>query len=244
MAHLFETLPRPIIFAHRGASRYAPQNTLAAFRLALEQQADGIELDVRLSADGHLIVIHDATVRHLTNGRGWVARMTLAQLQALDAGNGEHLPTLDEVFDLVGKKLLINVELKPIVRDTQTLSEKVAQTIRRHDLTQTVICSSFNPMALKALARCAPEIPRGVLIPTGFLASRVAAWAGRSLNYQTLHPDFQDVLSGEFAPAHHPAHPIFTYTVNDEAYMRKLFEMGVAGIFTDDPPLAQRVRGS
>jgi glycerophosphoryl diester phosphodiesterase len=243
MPHLLEALPHPAVIAHRGASRYAPQNTLAAFRLAMEQKADGLELDVRLSADGHLMVIHDATVRHLTNGRGWVANLTLAQLQALDAGQGEHVPTLDEVFETVGNQLLINVELKPLLRHTQSLAEKVAETVQRHHLAETVICSSFNPPALKALAWCAPEIPRGLLLPSGLVPARLLAWAGRTTPYQTLHPEYHDVLHGEYAPVHHPTHRIFTYTVNEETDMRRVFDMGVAGIFTDDPPLARRVRG-
>lgn len=244
MTHRLNTLPRTAIIAHRGASRYAPQNTLAAFQLAMEQQADGIELDVRLSADGHLIVIHDASVRHTTNGRGWVANMTLAELQKLDAGQGEKLPTLDEVFALVGDQMLINVELKPILRHTKLLAEKVAQTVHQFHLEQSVISSSFSPPALKALRQFAPEIPRGLLLPTGIFPARFAALAGRTLTYQTLHPDFHDVLGGVFTPERYPEHPIFTYTVNEEAEMRALFTVGVAGIFTDDPLLAQRVRGN
>lgn len=236
-------IPRPAIIAHRGASRYAPENTIAAFRLACEQGADGIEFDVRLSADEHLVVIHDASVRRTTNGQGWVARLALAELRKLDAGQGEQVPTLDEVFDALGKQRLLNVELKPILRHTHLLSEKVAQAIQRHHLEETVICSSFSPLALKALARYAPEIPRGLLLPAGFIPAHLAAWAGRTLTYLTLHPDYHDVLGGVFLPARYPAHPIFTYTVNDEAEMHKLFDAGVAGIFTDDVPLARRARG-
>ena len=277
MPHLLHDLPHPAIIAHRGASRYAPENTLAAFQLAVEQGADGVELDVRLSADGHLVVIHDASISHTTNGRGrrWVhrvANMTLVGLRELDAGNGEKIPTLDEVFETLGRQLLINVELKPLLGmavvgwahphspssspNTQMLAEKVAHTVLRHALQEVVICSSFNPLALKALARCAPEIPRGLLLPAGFIPSRLAAryfvsaLAGRTLTYQTLHPNYRDVLKGALLPVRQPGGPrVFTYTVNDEAEMVQLFKRGmdgsfpVDGIFTDDPLLARRVRG-
>lgn len=244
MAHLLENLPCTTIIAHRGASHYAPQNTLAAFQLALEQRADGIELDVRLSADGHLVVIHDATVRHTTNGQGWVANMSLDELRKLDAGQGERIPTLEEVFALVGDKLLINVELKPILRHTRLLAEKVAHSVRQFHLAETVICSSFSPPALRALSQYAPEIPRGILLPKGIFPAGLVALVGRTLTCQTLHPDYHDVLNGVFTPEHYPAYPIFTYTVNEESEMRTLIAMGIAGIFTDDPPLAQRVRGN
>ncbi|NUM44464.1 MAG: glycerophosphodiester phosphodiesterase [Anaerolineales bacterium] len=242
MTHLLETLPHPAIIAHRGASRYAPQNTLAAFQLAVDQQADGIEFDVRLSADGIPVVIHDASVRHTTNGRGWVANMTLAALRKLDAGQGETIPTLDEVLETVGGKLLLNIELKPLLRNTPALAEKVAQAVHRYHLEETVICSSFSPPALSALARSAPGIPRGVLLPRGVFPARLAQLVGRTLMYQTLHPDYHDVLGGVFPSAHHPANRIFTYTVNEDTDMRQLFALGV-NIFTDDPLLAQQVRG-
>src|SRR5512145_1023455 len=100
---MLETLPRPVIFAHRGASAHAPENTLAAFELAIAQQADAVELDVKLTADGQVIVFHDSTVDRTTNGHGKVQDMTLAELKALDAGSflgsqfaGEKIPTLEE----------------------------------------------------------------------------------------------------------------------------------------------------
>ncbi|HBY09528.1 MAG TPA: glycerophosphodiester phosphodiesterase, partial [Chloroflexi bacterium] len=111
-------LPRPAIFAHRGASAYAPENTLAAFKLAVDQGADAIELDAKLCADGQIIVIHDQTVERTSNGAGKVADLPLSALQELDAGSwfglefkGEPIPTLDEVFEAVGQKIFINIEL-------------------------------------------------------------------------------------------------------------------------------------
>src|SRR5512140_263558 len=112
-------LPRPVVFAHRGASAHAPENTLASFDLAFAQGADAIELDAQLTADGEIVVFHDATLDRATDGTGRLSQKTLAELRALDAGSsfspkhrGEKIPLLEEVFDAVGKKLFINVELK------------------------------------------------------------------------------------------------------------------------------------
>ena len=129
---------RPLNIAHRGASAYAPGNTLAAFRLALEMGADGFELDVMLSADGHLVVIHDDTVDRTTDGRGPVRQKTLAELKTLDAGKfdarfaGERIPTLQEVLDLVaGNRAFVIVELKADSLRGNGLEEKEEPEMRR-----------------------------------------------------------------------------------------------------------------
>jgi len=129
---------RPLVFAHRGASHAAPQNTLAAFQEAARLGADGIELDVHLSADGVPVVIHNDTVNATTDGHGLVGELSLAQLKALDAGSsfgpafaGERIPTLAEVFEAVGRKLLINVELKAQKNATVELENTVAALVPR-----------------------------------------------------------------------------------------------------------------
>jgi len=109
---MLKDLPKPAVIAHRGACAYAPENTLAAFELAVQQQADAIELDATLSADGHVVVIHDTTVNRTTDGSGAVNNLSLAAIKELDAGSyydiafrGERIPTLSEVFETVGKKI-------------------------------------------------------------------------------------------------------------------------------------------
>ncbi|MFZ4814035.1 MAG: glycerophosphodiester phosphodiesterase, partial [Phototrophicaceae bacterium] len=121
----------PLVFGHRGAMAYAPMNTLAAFELAAQQGAHGIELDVWLSADDALVVIHDFEVNHTTNGEGRVGSMSLAEIKALDAGSwfspefaGTQIPTLDEVFETVGKKVFVNVEIKSVSMDNQTIVQR------------------------------------------------------------------------------------------------------------------------
>jgi glycerophosphoryl diester phosphodiesterase len=165
-----QQLPKPTIFAHRGASAYAPENTLAAFKLAIEQKAPAIELDAKLSADGQIMVIHDQTVNRTTQGSGKVGEMTLAALRELDAGihftppfKGEKIPTLEEVFETVGKQIFINVELTNYASILDDLPEKAATLVKRFGLTSSILFSSFNPLALLRAKRIVPEVPIGLL---------------------------------------------------------------------------------
>src|SRR6266508_4216831 len=147
---MLESLPRPVIFAHRGASAHAPENTLAAFELALAQQADGIELDVKLSSDGQVVVCHDSTVDRTTDGKGRIKDLPLAELKKLDAGSffsekfhGEKIPTLEEVFESVGKRTFINVELTNYNSPRDQLVETVCMLVKKCGLQQRVMFSSF-----------------------------------------------------------------------------------------------------
>ncbi len=140
---------RPLIIAHRGASADAPENTLAAFVLAKTQGSDGIELDVQLSRDGCPVVIHDFTLGKSTNGQGLVQQQTVAELQALDAGEGQSIPTLDEVFETLGSNFLYNVELKTAVFRDNGLAAVVADRIQAHHLERQTVVSSFNPWAVR-----------------------------------------------------------------------------------------------
>ena len=145
-------------------------NTLPSFELALEQGADGIELDVRLTRDGELVIMHDNSVDATTNSSGHVADLTLAELQALDAGAwfneafcGTHVPTLDEVFEAVGQRTRINVEIKAESARGNGIEMKVAEVIRRHSLERSVIISSFNPITLRRFRQHVPQVPIGYL---------------------------------------------------------------------------------
>src|SRR5215210_3020763 len=145
-----ESLPQPVIFAHRGASVHAPENTLSAFELALTQNADAIELDVKLSADGRSVVIHDSTVDRTTGSHGRVKDLSFAQLRALDAGGffsekyrREKIPSLEEVFETVGKRTFINVELTNYSTPRDALVETVCALVKKCGLQEHVMFSSF-----------------------------------------------------------------------------------------------------
>lgn len=246
---MLDHFPRPLIFAHRGASAHAPENTLAAFELALEHGADGVELDAKLSADGHVVVIHDATVDRTTDGHGRVAQMPLAALRELDAGarfseafRGQRLPLLEEVFEAVGKRAFINVELTNYTTPRDDLVEKVCALIERHGLQKRLLLSSFFAANLNRAARLLPEAPRALLALSGWMG-----WWARSFGfafgeYQALHPYLRDVTRQQIGRVHRLHRRIHVWTVNDAGEMCRLLEWGVDGLFSDDPRLAVEVR--
>jgi len=238
---MLNSLPSPVIFAHRGASAHAPENTLAAFLLAYEKKADAIELDVKLSADGVPVVIHDPTVDRTTNGTGRVADLRLPALKELDAGEGQQIPTLDEVFAAVGGKMLINVELTNYKTRNDALVEKVAEVVERHALAEKIIFSSFLPKNLRRAAEILPQTPRGLLaLPNiwGWFARRITFQSG---DFQALHPHLRDASQREIEQVHAQGKRVHVWTVNEPEDMRRLAEWGVDGIFTDDPELAVKV---
>ncbi|GAB4470892.1 MAG: glycerophosphodiester phosphodiesterase [Anaerolineales bacterium] len=244
--HKLFTLNRPIIFAHRGASKYAPENTLAAFELAGKQNAPAIELDVTLSKDRRVVVFHDANIERLTGYNRKINQMNLDEIKQLDVGSyfdpsfkGEKIPTLEEVFDFVGAKMLINIELKNYSTPFDPLPQFVADLVEKWKLNNSVFFSSFNPIALWKIKKLLPEIPIALLALDGKAGWLARSWAGEICPYQAIHPYYTDV-NPEFISYHHKkGHLVNVYTVNDASLMRSLFSIGVDGIFTDDPLLAQ-----
>ncbi|MEW6240438.1 MAG: glycerophosphodiester phosphodiesterase family protein [Chloroflexota bacterium] len=240
--------PTPIVFGHRGACAHAPENTLASFELALAQGAGGLELDAKLSADGHVVVHHDATLERTTNGRGRVSQTPLSVLRELDAGSffsekfrGEKIPTLDEVFEAIGKRAFINVELTNYSTPCDALVEKVVELVKRHGLQKRILFSSFFASNLKKAAALLPETPRGLLALGGWMGAWARSFDFAFGNYQALHPYLTDVSARQVSRVHQLKRRIHVWTVNAAEDMRRLFSWHVDGIFTDDPALAVKV---
>jgi glycerophosphoryl diester phosphodiesterase len=245
---MYANLPRPTIFAHRGSSAHAPENTLAAFELAIRQGADAIELDAKLTADGQVVVIHDPTVNRTTGAVGAVRELSLAELKKLDAGShfdfgfrGEPIPTLDEVIESVGHRIFINIEITNYVSPLDDLPEHIAQIVKRQKMGNRVLFSSFNPIALIRVKRLLPKTPIGLLALPGKSGALSRSWAGRLLGYQALHPDVSDLTEALINQVHQWKCRVHVYTVNSEQQMRQFFAWGVDGIFCDDPVLAKQV---
>lgn len=246
---MLESLPRPVIFAHRGASAHAPENTLAAFELALTQKADAVELDVKLSADGRVVVHHDTTVDRTTDGHGRVKDLKLAELRSLDAGGwfsekfrGEKIPTLDEVFESIGKRTFINVELTNYSTPRDQLVETVCMLVKKHKVQKHILFSSFFASNLSKARSFLPDVPRGLLASPGLLGTWARSFEFSFGKYQALHPAVRDASQQQVARVHRLKRRVNVWTVNDEQDMRRLFGWHVDGIFTDDPLLAVRVR--
>jgi len=247
---MLTSLPQPVIFAHRGASAHAPENTLAAFNLARTQGADAIELDVKLSADGHVIVIHDTTVNRTTGASGKVKDLTLADLRALDAGSffssdfrSEKIPLLDEVFEAVGNRLFINVELTNYSTPRDHLIESVCSLVKKFNLQNRILFSSFFAFNLTKAHSYLPDVPCGLLTYGGLLGAWARSFGFAFGDYAALHPYLTDVSQHQVARVHRLKRRVHVWTVNAEKDLRRLMEWNVDGIFTDDPQLAVRLRG-
>ena len=233
---------RPHIFAHRGARRVAPENTLPAFAAALEMGADGIELDVHLTADGQLVVIHDFNVEKTTDGRGEVERMTADEIARLDAGShfsaafaGTRIPHLEEVLDLVRDRCRINIEIKSNDLYARDASERVAALIRQRNLYDQVIVSSFNPITLIKLRRLDAAIALGVLYDREMPPFLRQVWAGPPISPQAQHPHHALIDAAYMQWAREIGAQVNTWTVNEPAEARRLADLGVDTLITDVP---------
>ena len=246
---MLESLPQPVIFAHRGASAYAPENTLAAFELALAQKADAIELDVKLTADGRVVVMHDATVDRTTGAHGRVRDMSLEDLRALSAGSffseqfqNEKIPTLEDVFEAVGRRTFINIELTNYNSPRDQLVENVCTLVKKFELQKRVMFSSFFALNLSRARAYLPEVPRGLLAFNGVLGAWARSFGFTFGKYQALHPHLNNATPQQIQRVHRLNRRIHVWTVNAADDMRRLFNWGVDAIFTDDPQLAVQVR--
>lgn len=236
------SFPPPAIFAHRGASRYAPENTLSAFQLAIAQHADGIELDVHLTADGEVVVIHDRDLSRTTDGAGYVDQMSLADIRKVDAGEGQLIPTLKEVLDLVGTEAILNIELKGFSTSAPHLPQAVIDILKAHGLEKDVILSSFQPRLLAITRRLQTDIKVGLLMTTGVLSKLVKGIFEPILQPSSLHPHYSSVNPRYLQKARANNRRVLAYTVNQPEDMRRLFALDIDGIITDDPLTARQVR--
>jgi glycerophosphoryl diester phosphodiesterase len=224
------------VIAHRGASGTCPENTLPAFRRAVEVGAHMVELDVQLTADGHPVVIHDTTLRRTTSGRGAVRRRTLAEIAALDAGSwfsprfaGARVPTLRAVLAEIA--IPINVELKAAGDDG--LERHVLEAVDEAGALRRVVFSSFDAESLRRLRALAPAADLGVLWSGRAYAKALALADG--LGAKSVHLRKDSVVPAAVAAAHDAGLSVRVWTVNTAADLAFLTSTGVDGVFTDYP---------
>jgi len=245
------TIPKPFLLAHRGASKYAPENTLPAFELALEQGADGVELDVKLSADGQPVVIHDAAVDRTTDGHGRVSELTLADLRSLDAGakfeagfRGTRIPTLAEVFEAIGARAVINVELTNYSTPFDGLVDKVCELVKAHGLQERILFSSFlGGNLVRARRLMQGSVPCGLLALPGWKGAWARSFGFMFGEYEALHPHYSDVTAQQVSRVHRLRRRIHVWTVNLDEDLARLNDWGVDGFITDDPLAARFALG-
>ncbi|HKC72598.1 MAG TPA: glycerophosphodiester phosphodiesterase family protein [Chloroflexota bacterium] len=239
---------RPVIGAHRGASARAPENTLAAFRAALDDEAELIELDVHLTRDGRLAVIHDEETRRITSTAGVVAELSMSELRRLDAGRhkgqqwaGEQIPELGDVFAAVRGRLLVNVEVKCSAAAVPALARCMAE----HDMADAVIVSSFDPAVVHAVGVCntsllCPSLLAGLLVDRPVPDPVTAAREGGA---QLLHVKHTYLTVALVDLLHQAGLGALAWTVNAPGEMRRLAALGVDAILSDDPRRLRTVVG-
>ena len=222
------------IWAHRGASAVAPENTCAAFAAAVAAGADGLELDVHLTRDRIPVVIHDETVERTTDGSGRVRDMSLAEIRCLDAGGwlspcwrGEQVPTLEAVLDRFGTEVRLNIEVKDV-----RAGQLVAEILGSRGMTDHVV-SAFDRPLLQALRNTDPHLPLALLLDRHdwhralALASRLKACA--------LHPQLDLVSRVLLNRCGQLRLPVFPWTLDAPLAALRLMRQGAAGVFTNDP---------
>lgn len=218
--------------AHRGARGYEPENTLKAFQKALDLHADGIELDVHLSADSHIIVIHDETIDRTTNGKGFVNTLSLQELKEFRIENNLQIPTLPEVFDLINQQCFINIELKGIgtADAVATLIELyVSEKNWNYD---SFIVSSFEWDFLQRINNLNPKISIGVLTETDIDSAITFA---ETIKAKAIHPDFNLLNKENTIQIKEKGFQIFPWTINEKEDIARIKTYNINGIISDFP---------
>jgi glycerophosphoryl diester phosphodiesterase len=229
---------KPLVIAHRGASAHRPENTLAAFELAVEQRADMIETDLHRTGDGAIVITHDEDLAGL-GGRGEIADATLAELRRLDAGGGEPVPTLPEVLDRFGPRIAFNLELKRGARGEYPGLEAAALAeVERRGLLEGTLFSSFYDPVLGRLRELSARARIGFLVSRRFPDRAVER--ARAVGAEALHPERPLVTRALVDEAHAAGLAVYVFTVDEADDMRRLLDLGVDGLFTNHP---DRMRG-
>ncbi|TDQ42223.1 glycerophosphodiester phosphodiesterase [Aureibacillus halotolerans] len=234
-------MAQPLIIAHRGASGTAPENTMAAFNRAIELGATAIELDIHLTKDGELAVIHDDTVDRTSNGSGLVGEMTINELQQLDAGSWfsddfkeEKIPTLQEVFEAIPSTIMINVEIKNIPCYYNGIEQKVLDVLQQYKRIDSTVVSSFDHNSLQALASLNPDVRLGLLYAMNAVHhDRLVQTIDADI--YSLHPMFIGISAAAAAAAEKTGLHVYPWTVNAEKDLQSWIDAGVSGIITNFP---------
>ena len=233
---------RPLVIGHRGASAHATENTLAAFRRARADGADGVELDVAQCLTGEVVIFHDDTLARLAGRPEAIGHLSLAALREVRlTGGGESIPTLDEALEELDT-MLVNVEIKvPITSPGHALAEATAAVLRRHATGTRALVSSFHPVALALFRVRAPSVPTGLLFGPEQSKPLREAWSRKALRPLALHPS-KDLASERTVGAwRREGYAINVWTVDGVEQVSRVAALGVDGIITNDPAATRAI---
>jgi glycerophosphoryl diester phosphodiesterase len=240
---------RPLIFGHRGAEHHVAgsgivENTMPSFLRARDRGADGVELDVRLCASGEVVVFHDEDLTRLAGRAARVEDLSLALLREIPLHGGAAIPTLDEVLAAMPAPMVVNVEIKTVpARRVPRLVAAVLDTILRSPAADRVLVSSFDPVILAAVRLRAPHLPSGYLCHAGQRMPVRRGWPAYALRPHALHPEARLVDAARMRAWRRRGLTVNVWTVNDPIEVRRLAELGVDGIISDDPAAARAALG-
>ena len=215
-----------IIMGHRGAAALEPENTLLSIQRAMEIGVDAVEIDVRLSKDKEIVVIHDSTVDRTTDSTGPVSSFNIDELKKLDAGKGQFIPTLQEVIDVIGKKIKLVIELKE-----EGTVESVFKLIKRNNIEDTIYVISFWHRLVKTIKEMDSQIKTGVLLVGCPVSTCIATQASADalvMNYSFIDKAFVQT-------AHRENLKVFIWNIDKKNLLKPYVDMGVDGIGTNDP---------
>lgn len=230
---------KPLVIGHRGAPVAAPENTLSAFREAVAQGVDMVELDVRMSKDDQIVVCHDETIDRTSDGKGEIREMTLQEIQSYDAGSwfgeafrGEKIPTLEQVIEMLPPGVWINVEVKDFYGGR--LGEKLAELLHRTERLATVVVSAFAHKDLVKFKQSYPEILIGLLYFED-LYDHVSYAKTLPVPIYSLHPYYKSIPLSDITAAKENGIEVFPFTINEQEDMVSLIKDGVSGLITNYP---------
>jgi glycerophosphoryl diester phosphodiesterase len=230
-----------LIIGHRGASAITPPNTLKAFEKAIELKADYSEFDIHMTKDGEIVIIHDADTYSTTGVKGLIKNMTLEQIKSLDAGEGEKIPTLQELIAIAREKMGLQIEIK-----AQNLLDKLVKILKKEKLLETSIISSFMFDELQKLKNIEPNVKVGLLLYAELVRPTIIKRKIEKVaknNFYSIHTYFSHTDQDIVDFAHNFGLKVIVWTVNDRRTMEELTHIGVDGIITDDVSLANEVLG-
>lgn len=239
---------KPLVWAHRGASGYAPENTLAAFQKAVDLDADGVELDIQLTKDDQIVVIHDETIDRTSDGKGWVKDYTLEELRAFNYNRTKpeykhaDIPTMREVFELLKPTgLFINIEIKTCVVFYEKIEEKILALTKEMGMEDRVCYSSFNHYTVTRIHELKPDAEVGFLYADGPIDMPSY---GVKHGVNALHPALYNLqYDGFVKECKEKGLKLNVWTVNERPYMEMCCQYGVDAIITNYPDIAKEVVG-